>query len=71
MGVNFESSKEIFNALENVNKDILACFDVPSRLKVPTLQEPARVGPQGTYHEENTSTSEDSLCGRENLSNLY
>jgi hypothetical protein len=33
MGVNFESSKEIFNALEDIDKDVLACFDILSRLE--------------------------------------
>lgn len=46
MGVNFESSKEIFNALEDIDKDVLARFDVLSRLRTPPSQDPARVGSQ-------------------------
>ena len=32
-GINLESSKEIFDALEDIDKDILACFDVLGRLR--------------------------------------
>ena len=43
MGVDFESSKEIFDALEDIYEDILACFDVLRRLGTPALQEPTQV----------------------------
>jgi hypothetical protein len=33
MSVNFQSSKEIFDPLEDIDKEILACFDVLGRLK--------------------------------------
>jgi hypothetical protein len=37
MGVNFQSSEEIFNALEDIDEEILACFDVLSRLRPPDV----------------------------------
>jgi len=37
MGVNFESSKEIFDALEDIDEEILACFGVLSRLRTPEV----------------------------------
>ncbi len=43
MGVNLKSSKETFDALEDID-ETLACFDVLSRLRTPMSQEPARVG---------------------------
>ena len=33
MDVYFQSSEEIFNALEDIDEEILACFDVLSRLR--------------------------------------
>jgi hypothetical protein len=43
MDVNFESSKEIFNALEDIDEDILACFDVLRRLRTHVTRS-ARIG---------------------------
>ncbi len=37
MGVNFKSSKETFDVLEDINKEILACFNVLSRLETPDV----------------------------------
>ena len=38
MSVNFQSSKEIFDALEDIDEKILACFDVLGRLKALDLK---------------------------------
>ncbi len=60
MGVNFKPLKETFDALEDIDEEILACFDVLSRLRTPMSQEPARVGkreylPRGEHRHQRKS----------------
>src|SRR6266702_624395 len=68
-GINLKSSKEIFDTLEDIDKEVLACIDILSRLGTPdvTRAHTQGINEQDTNQEEDTNASKNHFGGRESL----
>jgi hypothetical protein len=69
--INLKSSEEIFDALEDINNDVLAFFDFLGRLKSPISHKPSRVNERVRYLEEDTGANKYRLGRRKNLPDRY